>query len=149
MILNTALLLVILGNSTASSSLLLRPNSNAVIIEIALASPIPLNFVRSETTNFPNLFKLLSIEAKILFDSATALSFLLPEPIKIAINSVSDNAVFPFKSNFSLGLSSSAQDFIGIILFSYSINNFFIKDKSNIFVLNISIYEPSITSFDS
>ncbi len=88
------------------------------MIEIALASPIPLNFCKSATDNFPSLFKLLSIEAKILLDKSTALSFRLPEPIKIAINSASDNADFPFNTNFSLGLSSSAHDLMETDLFS-------------------------------
>jgi len=50
----------------------------------------------------------LSTDSKIRFESSTALSCLFPEPIKIAINSASESAVIPFRSSFSLGLSSTA-----------------------------------------
>jgi hypothetical protein len=43
MISKTALLEVIFLSSISSSALRLFPNSNAAAIEIALASPIPLN----------------------------------------------------------------------------------------------------------
>ena len=43
----------------------------------------------------------VKVEFKIRLDRSTALSFLLPEPIKIAINSASDKALLPFNNSFS------------------------------------------------
>lgn len=75
--------------SKASAPLLRLPNSNAAIIDMALASPIPLNAVSCLIDSFPNSLKLLSVLAKIRLDNATALSVLVPEPIKIATSSAS------------------------------------------------------------
>jgi hypothetical protein len=75
--------------------------------------PIPLKFINCEIVNFPKAFKLASTLAKIHLLNPTADSFLLPEPIKIAINSASLKALLPFSINFSRGLSSSDQCVIG------------------------------------
>ncbi len=98
--------------SSPSVSFLLLPNSSAATMLIALASPIPLNCFKSEIESFPNLFKSFLMELKIRFESSTAVSFLLPELINMAINSASDSAPLPFESNFSRGLSSSAHALI-------------------------------------
>ena len=115
------LLELILGFSSAISNCLLLPISKAVIIDIALASPIPLNSHNFSTDNFAKALILPFTDCNILFDKPTALSSLFPEPIKIAINSASDKANLPFATNFSLGLSSKAQ----VFMVSFSIINFY------------------------
>ena len=62
--------------------------------------------------NFPSSFKLFSIDAKIRWLNATALSLRLPDPINMAISSASLSVLLPFCNIFSLGLSSSLQFFI-------------------------------------
>ena len=83
---------------------------------MALASPIPLNFWRSERERRAKLWRLSPISDRILLDKSTAVSFLFPDPIKMAINSALDNADFPFNNSFSLGLSSSAHSVITLLL---------------------------------
>ena len=61
----TALLEVIFLSSIASSALRLLPNSKAAAMEIALASPIPLNCMSWEIDILPKVFKLFSEEAKM------------------------------------------------------------------------------------
>ena len=56
--------------------------------------------------------------AKIRLLSATADSFLLPEPIKMATNSASLKALLPLSIIFSRGLSSSDQWVIGKLVAS-------------------------------
>ena len=51
-------------------------------------------------------------DANILLLKSTALSSLLPEPIKMATNSALLSELIPFINNFSLGRSSILQDFI-------------------------------------
>ena len=96
----------------ASSPLRRLPNSKAARMVKAFASPIPLNSISCFRDNFPRALKLLSTLAKIRLHSSTALSFLLPEPIKIATNSASLNAAFPLSLNFSRGRSSCDQFFM-------------------------------------
>jgi len=107
---------VIFGDLIFSASFLRRPSSNAAIIEIALASPIPLNFKRSLIDNLPIAKRSLFTEAKTRLDKSTADSFLDPEPIIMASNSALVSAALPFTKSFSLGRSSSAQDEIAIFL---------------------------------
>ena len=113
MISKITLLDVTFFNSTASSERLRLPSSKAAIIEIAFASPIPLKAINCEIDSFPKAFKLVSTLAKIRLLKPTADSFLLPEPIKIAINSASLKTLLPFNISFSRGLSSSDQFVIG------------------------------------
>ena len=61
---------------------------------------------------FPSAFRLLSQSLSILFIRSTALSSVLPEPMRMASNSafVSDSA--PIAASFSRGRSSSAHWFM-------------------------------------
>ena len=113
------LLEVIFLSWIESSALRLLPNSNAAAMEMALASPIPLNCMSWDTDIFPNVFKLFSEEAKMRWHNCTALSFREPEPIKIASNSESDKVDLPFRRNFSRGRSSSAHWLIGVYIKFY------------------------------
>jgi hypothetical protein len=115
------LLEVILTNSTVSSTLRLLPNSRAAIMVIALASPIPLNCINCDKLSLPNAFKFWLTLANIRLLKSTAVSFLLPDPIKIAINSASLKAFLPLSINFSRGLSSSDQLLMGKGAFSIGV----------------------------
>jgi hypothetical protein len=85
----------ILLETGCSLSLRLRPISNAAIIEMALASPMPLNLQSSTTVSFASAFKSLLQECKIRLLNSTAVSVVEPEPIKIAINSASVKVLLP------------------------------------------------------
>ena len=70
------------GVLKAVSNCLLFHNSKAVIMAMPFAVPIPWNLVNSSTDSFANSFRLLLAEINIFLDKETALSFLLPEPIR-------------------------------------------------------------------
>jgi len=76
----------------------------AVIVAIAFAVPIPWNLINSSTDSFANSFRLLLAEINIFLAKETALSFLLPDPIKMAISSASESDFFHFNTNFFRGL---------------------------------------------
>ena len=103
--------------STKSVSFLLLPNSNAAIIDMAFASPMPLNLDKSCMDNLAKAFKSFLQEFKMRLLKSTADSVVEPELINMATNSASDNARLPCKLNFSRGRSSSAQVLM-VILFS-------------------------------
>ena len=84
------------------------PSSQAARIEMALASPMPLYWQSSRMVIFPRVFRLLLQSAKSRFISSTALSFVEPEPMRIASSSAFVRFSAPSDAIFSRGRSSSA-----------------------------------------
>ena len=107
-----SLLVLIFAISTTGCCSLLLPNSNAVKMEMAFASPIPRNDINLSTGIFESSLIFPPTDCKIRFASPTALSSRFPDPINIAMSSALLKADFPLASSFSLGRSSNAQDFI-------------------------------------
>ena len=70
---------------------------------MAFASPIPLNSIKCFKETLPKALRLLSTLAKIRLHKSTALSFLFPEPIKIATSSASLKVNLPLSLSFSRG----------------------------------------------
>src|SRR5690606_24145763 len=130
--------------STVSSPLLLRPSSMAAIMVKALASPIPLKEVSCFRFIFPNWFKLFWEEERILLHRSTALSLVLPDPIRIARSSASVKDNLPFAISFSLGRSPVAQFFIvkGDLSFAIIFSHL-LKDKKLMTKMR-AIYTKSI-----
>ena len=107
-----SLLEIIFSRFSVSVSFLLLPSSSAATIEIAFASPMPLNFIKSCTESLASSFRLFPNRDRILFASSTAVSFFVPDLMRMAMSSTSVSICLPFKRSFSRGRSSSAQLFI-------------------------------------
>ena len=75
---------------------------------MALASPMPLNFLRSLIVSLASRLRLLSTELSICLPRSTAEQDADPLPRRMPINSALERADRPFNSSFSRGLSSSA-----------------------------------------
>src|SRR5688572_8655813 len=75
----------------------------------AFASPMPGTFIRSLTVSFANSCKSFPVGCNTFLARSTALVARVPDPNKIAINSASDRADFPFRMSFSRGRSSGDQ----------------------------------------
>jgi hypothetical protein len=92
----------------------LLPNFNAAASVMALTSPIPYIDMNSFKDIFPGSFRLFLPSNKISFASSTALLFLLPEFMRIAINSGSLKLSLPFSNSFSRWQSSIVRFFIEV-----------------------------------
>lgn len=79
------------------------------MIVIAFASPMPLYCISSCSDILPKVLRLLSQALSMRCMSATALSFVLPEPMSIASSSASDSVSAPLSRSFSRGRSASDQ----------------------------------------
>src|SRR5690606_6235313 len=99
---------------------------------IALASPIPLNFLSLVKDNLLNSFKLELTACKILLHKSTADSSRVPEPMRIANSSASDKAACPLSIIFSRGLSSSAHCLIENYFSAKSFIAFLLMNLRNI-----------------
>ena len=74
----------------------------------ALAGPMPLNREKSRTSHLPRRLRSLPQAASMRCISVTAVSSVLPEPMRIASSSASLKASAPFCIIFSRGRSSAA-----------------------------------------
>ena len=104
----SALLRIVSRSASSLVSPLRLPSSIAATIVMAFASPMPRKAISSSTVRRASRPRLLSTVPRIRCESCTAVSLLLPDPIKIAISSASLSAAAPLSRIFSRGRSSSA-----------------------------------------
>ena len=98
----------IVGRSGRSWRVRRLPSSRAAMMLMLLAGPSPLKRAKSRTCHLPRRCRLLPASASTRCIRATALSSVLPEPIRMASSSASVRASAPFCIIFSRGRSSSA-----------------------------------------
>ena len=98
--------------SERSCRFLRLPSSRAAMMVTLLAGPMPLKREKSWTSHLPSRFRSLLQQASVRCISATALSSVFPEPIRIASSSASLRASAPFSIIFSRGRSSAVHRLI-------------------------------------
>ena len=96
------------GRSSACSICLRLPSSQAASTVMAFASPMPLYSHSSRIDFLPSVFRLLLQSFSTCLISSTAVSFVEPEPMRMASSSALLSACAPFCISFSRGRSSSA-----------------------------------------
>ena len=114
--------------SGCSCNLRRLPSSRAAMTVILLAGPKPLNREKSRTSHLASRLRSLPQVASTRCISVTAVSSVLPEPMRMASSSASLKASVPFCIIFSRGRSSSAH----WLIFSFSIPNLPFPDLSSL-----------------
>ena len=104
------------GRASAVSRERRLPSSQAARMLTALASPMPLYSHSWCMDRFPRVLRLLLQSLSSRFISSTAVSRVLPEPMRMASSSALERASAPSDMSFSRGRSSSAH----WLMFSFS-----------------------------